>query len=151
MSTNDNTQTNTRPELPRPSTLGQYLGHVKWFNNSEAYGFIRVISEGEHHNRDVFVHLSNIYPSVSGYKTLLTGEYVSLNLSTDERPQAVDVTGVLGGPLMCDQPRPQRQRKNRTGGRSQRDNNSGDSQNHGQSGSNNGGEWTQVGGGSSRS
>ena len=33
------------------------------------------------------------------------GEYISLNVSNDDKVQAVNVTGVLGGSLRCDEPR----------------------------------------------
>ena len=82
-------------------------GNVKWFNNNLNYGFITVISEGEHNNRDVFVHQSNIRSN--GYRTLQTGEYVSFVLSpnNDEAHplHATEVTGISGGKLLCDYPR----------------------------------------------
>ena len=91
-------------------------GRVKWFNNRAGYGFITVNSPGEHNGRDVFVHQTNITPLTSEYRTLRKGEYVSLNLSNDEQCQALDVSGINGGPLSCDAPRPPR----RHGGRSHR-------------------------------
>ena len=37
------------------------------------------------------------------YRTLLKGEYVSFSIITGPNgPQAMDVTGVCGGTLMCD-------------------------------------------------
>ena len=85
-----------------PTNKGQLIGCVKWFNNKEGYGFVTIMSDGDHKGQDIFTHQSNIYPVSCGYRTLRAGEYISLNLSDDERPQAIDVTGVLGGPLMCD-------------------------------------------------
>lgn len=85
-----------------PNAIGELLGCVKWFNNKDGYGFVTVVSDCDSNGSDIFVHQSNIYPTSSGYRTLRTGEYVSMNLSTENRPQAVDVTGVRGGPLMCD-------------------------------------------------
>ncbi len=32
------------------------VGQVKWFSNQLNYGFITVLSEGEHNGIDVFVH-----------------------------------------------------------------------------------------------
>ena len=92
----------TQNEDRTPAAPGSLIGHVKWFNNNDGYGFITIVSEGDNKNSDIFTHQSNIYPRTSGYRTLRPGEYVSLNLSEDERPQATDVTGVYGGPLMCD-------------------------------------------------
>lgn len=100
-SNNNNNNQNTAP--PRaPQSVGSLIGHVKWFNNQDGYGFITVVTGDSGVGEDIFVHQSNVYPTVSGYRTLRAGEYVSLNLSDDERPQALDVTGVNGGPLMCD-------------------------------------------------
>ena len=81
--------------------LGDHVGMVKWFNHKLGYGFITVKVDNE--DNDLFVHQTNIYPTKSNYRTLTKGEYVSLNISkSDETRQAVDVTGVNGGPLMCD-------------------------------------------------
>ena len=81
------------------------LGCVKWFNNKRGYGFVTYNDNSTEH--DVFVHHSGIQPINSQYRTLTTGEYVSFVLkppSTEgEREQAIDVTGVNGGPLLCDQ------------------------------------------------
>ena len=81
--------------------VGKDIGMVKWFNHKLGYGFITVGS-GDN-TRDVFIHQTNIHTTVSTYRTLSLGEYVSLNLSeSGDTCQAVDVTGVNGGPLMCD-------------------------------------------------
>ena len=82
----------------------RYFGRVKWFNNKAGYGFCTVVGDegGDRVGEDIFVHQSNIYPATCGYRTLRAGEYVSLNLSDEQRPQGLDVTGVCGGPLMCD-------------------------------------------------
>ena len=85
-----------------PSTRGELIGCVKWFNNKEGYGFVTIVSDGGRTGEDIFTHQSNIYPTTCGYRTLRAGEYISLNLSDEDRPQAIDVTGVLGGALMCD-------------------------------------------------
>ena len=42
------------------STTQTLTGCVKWFNSKHKYGFITVLSEGEHKNADLFVHQSNI-------------------------------------------------------------------------------------------
>jgi len=92
----------TDSALPRPKELGSHIGCVKWFNNKIGYGFITVRLNNE--DVDLFTHQTNIYPTKSSYRTLTLGEYVSLNISENEsNRQAVDITGVNGGPLMCDQ------------------------------------------------
>jgi cold shock CspA family protein len=78
----------------------------KWFNR-KGYGFINVMtSDSEHVGNDLFVHLSGINVSNDGYKSLYPGEYVSFDLDTgkDGRFTCVNVTGVLGGPLLIEHP-----------------------------------------------
>jgi|MDTG01.3.fsa_nt_gb cold shock CspA family protein len=103
--------------------VGEYVGMVKWFNNRRGYGFIKTVSESRNGD-DIFVHQSNVCPESEGYRTLSAGEYVSFNISNIEgqdQEQALDVTGVFGGPLLCDtqaQQPPQFQRTGRgRGGR----------------------------------
>lgn len=80
----------------------KFIGQCKWFNNSYGYGFI-TIWEGPHTGTDIFVHHSGIQPLNSNYKTLKKGEYVTFNIAKgDKGQQAVDVTGINNGPLMCD-------------------------------------------------
>ncbi len=90
---------------------GVHTGQVKWFNRRRGYGFIKIIQtresdeEGESFiGKDVFVHQSHIRPKVSSYRSLEENEYVELGLSVDEKntTQAVNVTGILGGSLLCD-------------------------------------------------
>jgi cold shock CspA family protein len=97
--------------------VGEYIGQVKWFQDKRGYGFV-TICVGEKKGMDVFVHHSGIRPLNSVYKTLRKGEYVQFNLNegccdssasigaADEQKrkqiQAVDITGINGGSLMCD-------------------------------------------------
>ena len=94
----------SRP-LDEPLVTGEYgsfTGNCKWFNNKIGYGFITVM-DGEHKGKDIFVHHTGVCTKNSNFKTLTKGEYVSLTISTGKNGlQAVEVTGVLGGPLMCD-------------------------------------------------
>lgn len=87
------------------TTAQLHLGCVKWFNNKRGYGFITYKDGDTDH--DIFVHHSGIQPLTSQYRTLTTGEYVSFSIkeatNENERNQAVTVTGVNGGPLLCDQ------------------------------------------------
>ena len=146
---------NTQPEQPTESqqreitqldNYGPHVGLIKWFNNSRGYGFLRIVSQ-DRNGDDIFVHQTNVVPHVSGYRTLREGEYVSFELSDEERPQALNITGVFGGPLMCDAPAPARPtrggsgggrgRGGNGGGRGRRQNNSG--------GDGEGGDWQTVG------
>lgn len=84
------------------STVGKYIGQTKWFSDKRGYGFITV-QDGEYKGKDIFVHHSGIKPLNSNYKTLRKGEYINFNIiDGDHGMQAVDVTGILGGSLMCD-------------------------------------------------
>lgn len=94
---NQNSDANSTPAGP----IGDKLGRVKWFNSKLGYGFITTSLDAE--EVDIFIHQSNIRPQQSRYRTLREGEYVSLNVSeSGETRQAIDVTGVNGGPLNCD-------------------------------------------------
>ncbi len=78
----------------------------RWFNR-KGYGFIHVMtSDSEHTGNDLFVHLSGINVSNDGYKSLYPGEYVSFDVDTtnDGRFNCVNLTGVLGGPLLIEHP-----------------------------------------------
>jgi cold shock CspA family protein len=101
--------------------VGSELGQVKWFDNKLGYGFVTVLTN-EHKGTDIFVHQTNVCPLETEFRTLMKGEYVSLNVSNDEKVQAINVTGVLGGSLRCDEPRPISRRSG--GGRPQRENSS---------------------------
>ena len=60
-------------------------GTVKWFNDSEGFGFIQQ-DEGD----DVFVHFSNI--AAEGFKSLKEGQRVSFEIAeTDKGLQARNV------------------------------------------------------------
>jgi cold shock CspA family protein len=84
------------------------IGQVKWFDNGKNFGFIIVRTEGEHLDKNIFVHQLNI--RANGYRKLHKGEYIEFsytentNEATKERHpyQATDVSGILNGPLMCD-------------------------------------------------
>jgi len=93
----------TTEQVSQPQRL---LGQVKWFNNKAGYGFITV-SDGEQAGKDIFTHFSSIGVSnTQQYKYLVQGEYVEfvLGKSTVEGHefQAVEVSGVKNGKLMCE-------------------------------------------------
>lgn len=89
-------------EAQQENTNTVHKGTVKWFRNSLGYGFLTHL-DGDKKGTDVFVHHSGINPEKSQYKTLQQGEYVEFGVTPgDNGPQAVNVRGVCGGPLMCD-------------------------------------------------
>ena len=84
------------------SAVGQYVGQVKWWNDKLGFGFATVC-DGHESGRDIFVHHTGIRPARSNYRTLRKGEYVNFNITQGHNgQQAVDVTGICGGMLMCD-------------------------------------------------
>ena len=83
----------------QPVQVGSRTGQVKAFNAKKGYGFISVHGETD---MDVFVHQTNINPLRSTYRTLTRGEYVSFDISDDDKHQALNVRGVGGGTLRCD-------------------------------------------------
>uniref|UniRef100_A0A6C0HIL1 CSD domain-containing protein n=1 Tax=viral metagenome TaxID=1070528 RepID=A0A6C0HIL1_9ZZZZ len=80
-------------------------GRVKWFNSKAGYGFITAC-EGELVEKDIFVHYSSIKSDAAHYKYLTQGEYVDFSLTkpANEKHEyhAVDVSGVKGGPILCE-------------------------------------------------
>ncbi len=121
------TETGSNTETA-PVVVGSLLGQVKWFRNGPGYGygFITCVSENvPQSGQDIYVYQTNICPSVSTFRTLVKDEYVSFDVSEEERPQALNVRGVGGGPLRCDAPRPRpRQRRNNRNGNNQSNSNS---------------------------
>jgi cold shock CspA family protein len=109
-----------------PNTPNKILtGCVKWFNNNLNYGFITVLTEGEHHNMDIFSHQSNIKTKRECFRTLYTGECVQFELAksdNDKHPvHAVNISGFNGCLLHCENPS---YRGSRSGGDGNRDDNS---------------------------
>lgn len=87
-------------------------GRVKWFNNKAGYGFLTV--ENGDDVEDVFVHHSALRTSEEQYKYAVEGEYVEFVMSPadseNHKWQASDVTGLDGGPLLCETRNARRQR-----------------------------------------
>ena len=79
-------------------------GRCKWFNNKAGYGFLTV-GEGDD-VEDVFVHHSALRTGEEQYKYAVEGEYVEFVMSSadsdNHKWQASDVTGLDGGPLLCE-------------------------------------------------
>ena len=93
----------------------RFIGRVKWFNNKAGYGFITVTS-GSRMNSDIFVHHKGIVVSNEQYRYLVQGEYVEFNLdslkdNSSHEFQAINVSGINNGKLMCETRREFRQMK----------------------------------------
>lgn len=83
------------------------IGRIKWFNNKKGFGFLSNCAT----NEDIFIHHSGIKlnestlsSDVNIFKTVIEGEYVSYQTKKDNenRTVAKNVTGVFGGPLLCE-------------------------------------------------
>lgn len=87
------------------SPVVRLTGQVKWFNNKAGYGFITV-NVGDHSGKDIFTHYTAIRVVNSQYKFLVQGEYVEFDLvkstSDSHEYQALDISGINGGQLMCE-------------------------------------------------
>ena len=84
---------------------GTFIGTVKWFDTQRGFGFLKMLPIASPPAPDIFVHAVDLKAQVCQHPALYTGEYVQFSLgpSTDgKREKAVCVTGIGGGPLMCD-------------------------------------------------
>jgi len=85
-------------------------GCVKWFNMKTGFGFLSVVQSvcgsDLKVGSEIFVHHSNIKVTEEQYRFLVQGEYVEFDVSNvangQHSCQAVDVTGMFGGKLMCE-------------------------------------------------
>lgn len=87
------------------SSAKRTTGRVKWFNNKAGYGFITATT-GDQAGTDVFAHHSGLAVSSQQYRYLVQGEYVEFQMNAVEggthKFQAVDVSGIGRGMLMCE-------------------------------------------------
>ena len=97
-------------------------GNVKWFDMKKGFGIIRIVTpNSDILNEEYFVHYSNIVTKENNYKRLCPGEYVSFDLTEangeghSHTHHAINVTGILGGNLMCDVPRRPRNERSDNG------------------------------------
>lgn len=91
----------------QPSTSAQPAyreGRVKFYNRKNGFGYILDLDT----NDEFFVHATGISPnSDSQSRVLHDGEYVRFQTRPDDRNEGKndicwDVTGLRGGPLLCD-------------------------------------------------
>ena len=85
------------------------VGRVKWFNSTSGFGFVTLQDDGNSEvsrGTDIFVHHSSIKVANEQYRYLVQGEYVEFSIvPTTQGPhkfQAVNVSGIKGGQLMCE-------------------------------------------------
>lgn len=112
MSTTDSTE----QTLVDDETTERLFGVVKWFDKMKGYGFVQQLKT----ENDYFVHYSQLKcDDEHQSKYLVAGEYIQFNISettnTSVRQQtdkpslvAVNVTGIMEGPLMYESQQQQR-------------------------------------------
>ena len=82
---------------------GSVFGNTKWFDSNLGYGFVTVISKGPFYGKDIFCHHKGVRPANSKFRTLVKGEYINFDIVKGQNgDQAVNITGIYGGPLLCD-------------------------------------------------
>ena len=94
-------------EVEPTSMEPRLTGVVKWFNNKSGFGFITVCQDGHPlHSKDIFCYYKSLRVVNLQFRYLVQGEYVDFTLVKaavePHEYQAVDVTGVKCGPLMCE-------------------------------------------------
>jgi cold shock CspA family protein len=85
-------------------------GCVKWFNMKTGFGFLSVVQSvcgsDLKVGSEIFVHHSNVKVAEEQYRFLVQGEYVEFDVSNvangQHSCQAINVTGMFGGKLMCE-------------------------------------------------
>ena len=87
------------------------IGSVKFFVTKRGWGCIPVLTQDlPQSNSEIFVHQSNLNVTEGTYRRVYPGEYVSFSLgkptSGPKKGQdtCIDVSGVMGGPLLTDHP-----------------------------------------------
>lgn len=89
------------------NTTLKTTGRVKWFNKNAGYGFLTAL-DGDHSDEDIFVHHSALNVEKEQFRYLVEGEYISFEWSASGKDSeqhkwhATSVTGVCGGPLLCE-------------------------------------------------
>jgi cold shock CspA family protein len=92
------------------TAANKMAGYVKWFNMKTGFGFLTVVQSVSGSDlkvgSEIFVHHSNVKVAEEQYRFLVQGEYVEFGVSNvangQHSCQAVNVTGMFGGKLMCE-------------------------------------------------
>lgn len=81
----------------------KYIGVVKWFSMELRYGFITVLDDNHNiNNLDIFAHKNDISSNIR-YKCLIKGEYVTFNISNNEKGQkCINIKGINNNNLLCE-------------------------------------------------
>ena len=83
------------------------IGIVKWFDTKKGFGMITTMGD-LYKNKDIFAHHTEVIVKTPQYKYLIAGEYVSYDVNDvgggggEAKLTAVNIKGVLNGPVMCE-------------------------------------------------
>jgi cold shock CspA family protein len=88
------------------ATVSRQIGIVKWFDTKKGFGMITTMGD-LHKNKDIFAHHTEVSVKTPQYKYLIAGEYVSYDVNNvgcggEAKLTAVNIKGVLNGPVMCE-------------------------------------------------
>jgi len=84
------------------NSIKSLLGQVKWFNIDLRYGFITIIDECNHKNKDIFVHRNFLNTDLK-FKCLFKGEYVLVDIfENNNKLQCKNVRGIKNNLLLCE-------------------------------------------------
>ena len=97
-STTSTTSTNAK--------ASRQIGIVKWFDTKKGFGMITTMGD-LYKNKDIFAHHTEVIVKTPQYKYLIAGEYVSCDVNDvggggESKLTAVNIKGVLNGPVMCE-------------------------------------------------
>tara|TARA_Y100000741_G_scaffold349348_1_gene318375 strand:- start:3075 stop:3461 length:387 start_codon:yes stop_codon:yes gene_type:complete len=99
MSSKDNSSINNNLSNSSNNSL---VGKVKWFNIDLRYGFITILDDCIHKNKDFFIH-RNFLKTDLKFKCLFKGEYVLVDIcETNNKLQCKNVRGIENGLLLCE-------------------------------------------------
>jgi cold shock CspA family protein len=115
---------NTEQTIVDDEHTERLFGVVKWFDKMKGYGFVRQLQT----DNDYFVHYSQLKcDGEHQTKYLVAGEYIQFNISETTSTSvsrstgrsslvAVNVTGIMDGPLLYESQQQQRSYHHREGG-----------------------------------
>lgn len=89
----------TNETMTQFSPMQARQGRCKWFEATKGYGFLIDVESSD----EIFVHYSALRRASQGWRCLWANEYVEyIAESSEQGPIATCVTGIHGGPLMCE-------------------------------------------------
>ena len=89
----------TKDIMTQSSPTQVRQGRCKWFEETKGYGFLIDVESSD----EIFVHYSALRRASQGWRCLWSNEYVEyIAEGSEQGPIATCVTGIHGGPLLCE-------------------------------------------------